>query len=72
MPNHQPTTTHLVEVVLGGIANWVSNLRSILGLHSQLGQCGPDDVTRVVSDLGLTPSALSERCKVIRFGTTGN
>jgi hypothetical protein len=56
----QPPSTHLVEIIFSGVANWVSKFRTILGLDNQLGQCDPDEVKRVVSDLGLTPSAISE------------
>jgi hypothetical protein len=56
----RPPSAPLAEVVLRGIANWVSKFRSILGLHDQLGQCRPDEVKRAISDLGLAPSAFSE------------
>jgi hypothetical protein len=62
MPNleSQPPSTPMIKVALNGIANWVSKYRYNLGLHNQLGQCGPDEVMRVARDLGLTPNALSE------------
>lgn len=62
MPNleSQPPSDAIVEVVFNGIANWVSKYRYDLGLHNQLGQCGPDEVMRVAGDLGLTPSKLGE------------
>ena len=55
-----PPSTPLAELVLNGIANWVSKFRSILGLENQLGECGPDEVRRVASDIGLAPSALGD------------
>jgi hypothetical protein len=60
MPESYPPSTPLLEIVFNGIANWVSKFRRIFGLQDELGQCGPDEVKRVASDLGLTPSVVSE------------
>ena len=62
MPNreNQPPSTPLLEVVLNGIANWVSKYRDNFGLHNQLGQCDPNEVMRVARDLGITSSELLE------------
>ena len=62
MPNreNQPPSTPLLEVVLNGIANWVSNYRDNFGLPNQLGQCDPNEVMRVARDLGITSSELLE------------
>jgi hypothetical protein len=57
---NQLPSTPLMEVVLNGIANWVSQYRNAIGLDNQLGQCGPDEVIRVARDLGVTPSELRE------------
>ena len=62
MPNreNQLPSTPLVEVVLNGIANWVSKYRDNIGLHNQLGQCDPTEVMRVARDLGISSSELLE------------
>jgi hypothetical protein len=62
MPNResQLPSNPMVEVVLNGIANWVSKYRHIIGLHNQLGQCEPDEVMRVARDLGVTSNDLLE------------
>jgi len=62
MPNreNQPPSTPLLEVVLNGIANWVSKYRDNFGLHNQLGQCDPNEVMRAARDLGITSSELLE------------
>ena len=62
MPNreNQLPSTPMLEVVLNGIANWVSKYRDNIGLHNQLEQCDPTEVMRVARDLGISSSELLE------------
>ena len=59
-PENELPRTSLIEIVLEGIADWVSKYRRNFGLDNQLGLCAPDEVIRVARDLRLTPSELQE------------
>lgn len=59
MPNStQHTAYPVIEMVLGSIANWVSRYRDTHA--NELGQCSPDEVREIASDLGVSASQLTE------------
>jgi hypothetical protein len=50
----------LVETALKAIADWVSNYRNAIGFNNEFSMCGPDEVMRMVKEIGVTPSQLHE------------
>jgi len=50
----------LLETAVKAIAAWVSIYRNALGLNNEFGMCGPDEVMRMVKEIGVTPSQLRE------------
>ena len=53
----------LLETAVKAIAAWVSIYRNALGLNNEFGMCGPDEVMRMVKEIGVTPSQLRELSK---------
>jgi hypothetical protein len=53
--SHYPT----VEFVLNAIADWVNNHRDSMG-RGDLGQCTPDEVSRIANDMGMSTGQLRE------------
>ena len=53
----------LVETAVKAIAAWVSIYRNALGLNSEFGMCGSDEVMRMAQEIGVTPSQLRELSK---------
>ena len=49
-----------VELVLNAIANWVSRYRDAIGHVNEFGQCGPEEVSQIAKDLGVSASELRE------------
>ena len=53
----------LLETAVKAIAAWVSIYRNALGLNNEFGMCGPDEVMRMVKEIGVIPSQLRELSK---------
>jgi hypothetical protein len=51
----------LVETAFKAIATWVSNYRYAMGCFgNEFGKCGPDEVKRMVEQIGVTPGQLQK------------
>ena len=44
----------LVETAFKAIADWVSRYRNAIGVNGEIGACGPDEVMRMVKEIGVT------------------
>ena len=55
MSNHIHPKYAGVASVLAGIANWVKNYRSAMGLRAELAHCGAEEVAHMAHDLGMAP-----------------
>jgi len=62
-PEHGIPNNASIETALKAIAAWVSIYRNALGLNNEFGMCGPDEVMRMVKEIGVTPSQLRELSK---------
>jgi hypothetical protein len=62
MPNRDspPPNYPTVEFVLDAIAGWINKYRHAVGVHNELGQCGPDEVKQIAKDLGVSVNELRE------------
>jgi hypothetical protein len=47
-----------VDFVVNAIAGWVNKYRSIHASRNELGECSPEDVTRIAADIGIPPGEL--------------
>lgn len=47
-----------VEFVVNAISGWVNKYRHIHGVSNELGQCSPEDVMRIATDLGVPAGEL--------------
>lgn len=54
---HQPNYP-TVNYVLDAIATWINKYRHLNGTHDELGQCSPEDVMRIATDLGVPAGEL--------------
>ena len=47
-----------IDFVVNAIADWVNKYRSLHGMQDELGQCSPDEVTRIAADMGVPAGEL--------------
>lgn len=60
MPSHesQQSSYPTVDLVLNAIAGWVNRYRDAIGHANEFGQCGPEEVSQIAKDLGVSANEL--------------
>ena len=47
-----------IDFVVNAIAGWVNKYRSMHGTHNEFGECSPEDVMRIATDIGVPAGEL--------------
>jgi hypothetical protein len=56
--NVQRPSYPTVDFVVNAIADWVNKYRSMHAMHNDIGECSPEDVMRIATDIGITAAEL--------------
>jgi hypothetical protein len=56
--NIQRPSYPTVDFVVNAIAGWINKYRLTHGMHTELGECSPEDVLRIAADIGVPAGEL--------------